>query len=91
MFRWFKKKKITNAQYAKNRVNLQIHYDRAGLNPEILENIKRDVFLAISKYIDYDKDDINVDFKQIDANMSVINASIPITRIKRHESKKNRS
>lgn len=30
---------------AKNRISLQIRYDRAGINPEMFELIKRDIII----------------------------------------------
>lgn len=74
----------SSAQTAKNRINLQIHYDRAGVNPELLENIKRDIIQAVSKHIEYNPADVEAKLIREGANKSILVASIPITRIKRN-------
>lgn len=80
----FGKNKETSAQTAKNRINLQIHYDRAGVNPELLENIKRDIIKAVEKYIEYDPSEVEARLTKEGHNKSVLHASIPITRIRRN-------
>lgn len=77
----------SSAEMAKNRINLQIHYDRAGVNPELLENIKRDIIHAVSRHIEYDPAEVEAKFIREGANKSVLVASIPITRIKRNEAR----
>lgn len=79
----FRKKTEPSAETAKNRISLQIHYDRAGVNPELLENIKRDIIMAVSKHIEYDPSEVEAKFIREGANKSVLHATIPITRIKR--------
>ncbi|MDO4753434.1 MAG: cell division topological specificity factor MinE [Bacillota bacterium] len=86
----FGKKKETSAETAKNRINLQIHYDRAGVNPELLENIKRDIIIAVSKHIEYDPSEVEARFTREGANKSVLHATIPIARIKRNETPADR-
>ncbi len=81
----FGRKKETSAQTAKNRINLQIHYDRAGVNPELLENIKRDIIKAVEKHIEYDPAEVEAKLIKEGHNKSVLLASIPITRIRRSD------
>lgn len=89
-FGLFGRKKTPSAEYAKNRVNFQIHCDRAGVNPELLENIKKDIFVAISKHIEYDHKDVDINFEKSSSNRSVLTASIPITRLRRNEPNKRK-
>ncbi len=84
-------KKERSAEEAKNRINVLIRYDRAGVNPELLENIKRDIIKAVSAHIEYDPSKVEAKFIQERNNESVLVASIPITRIKRPEEKKRNS
>ncbi len=86
----FGKKEKSSAELAKNRINLQIHYDRAGVNPELLENIKRDIIKAVSAHIEYDPSEVEANFIREDANKSTLVASIPITRIKRTNNQSNK-
>lgn len=74
----------TSAEMAKNRISLQIRYDRAGINPEMFELIKRDIIEAVSKYVEYDPNEVETKLSREDHDKSVLIASIPILGIKRH-------
>lgn len=88
MFGFFKKK-TNSAEEAKNRLTLQLQYDRIGMNPELVEQIKKDIIQAISKHIDYDPSGVETHIVSSGQNKSMLTASIPINKIRKDHAKKN--
>ena len=85
----FKKKEDNSGKTAKNRLQLALQADRAGVSPDVMEQMKRDIIAVITKYIDIDTEglDIKVDHNGLDGQGDgpSIYASIPIRGTKKDE------
>lgn len=56
--------------------------DRISLAPQSVEQMKDDVILAISKYVEIDRKGIEFSWKNIDRKRALV-ASIPVISVKR--------
>ncbi len=81
MFNWFGRKS-TPKDVAKDRLRLVLMQDRISLAPRALEQMKDDVILAISKYVEIDRSGIEFSWKDIDSKKALV-ASIPVVSVKR--------
>lgn len=84
LFELFKKK--NSGSVAKDRLKLLLVSDRANCSPEVMDMIKNDIINVISKYMDIDKEgmDIQITQTQSDDGISIpaLFANIPIKEIK---------
>ena len=81
----FKNNAAQSGTLAKDRLKLLLSYDRAGCSVTVLEMLKADILNVILGYmdIDGDEDDITLSYKKEEgAGVPVLNASIPIKRLK---------
>lgn len=81
------KRKPTSSNTAKSRLQLALVSDRTGCSPEILEKIKNDIIDVISKYVEIDKEGLDIDITQTksdsgDVNVPALYANIPIKELK---------
>lgn len=84
----FFKKKTTSGSVAKGRLQLALVSDRTGCSPEIMEQIKNDIIEVLSKYVEIDRDglDINITQTRSESNgesAPTLLANIPIKNVKR--------
>jgi cell division topological specificity factor len=84
MIDWFKN--IFGAQpsssTAKERLRLVLMTDHLALAPEIIENMKRDLVEVISRYVEVDREKVEVNFEQEDRALAML-ANIPIVSVNR--------
>lgn len=75
---------------AKERLKLVLIHDRANTSPDLIESIKKDILEVISKYVDIDTDefDINISSSESLEKLPVLCANIPIKEIKRKDGAK---
>jgi len=76
LFGLFKSRK--SKEVAKKRLQLVLSYERSGLPPNIVEEIKRDLVSIFGKYPYFDADNIEVNLKKEDVNREQLWISIPI-------------
>jgi cell division topological specificity factor len=81
----FKKKASSNV--AKDRLKLLLVSDRANCSPEIMELIKNDIINVISKYMEIDKEGLDIQITQTDSDgengkVPALFANIPIKEVK---------
>lgn len=81
---WNKK---CSKDYAKDRLKLLLVSDRAGCSSEILELIKNDIIMAISKYIEIDEEALDIQITKTESDshkglVPVMVANIPIRDMK---------
>ncbi|MBP3701944.1 MAG: cell division topological specificity factor MinE [Lachnospiraceae bacterium] len=86
LFDMFKKNKASGS-VAKDRLKLVLVSDRAGCSPEIMEALKNDIIQVISKYMEIDTDNLNIQITQTESDTSngyvpAICANIPIKDVK---------
>ncbi len=80
-------KKRTSGDYAKDRLKLLLVSDRANCSPEIMEMIKNDILEVISKYMEIDKEGLDIQITQADVeggsgSAPALMANIPIKDLK---------
>lgn len=85
----FGNRKKSSSAIAKERIKLVLIYDRAGTssNAEMLEMMRRDIFNVISKYIEIEEEEVDLDIKtaqnQDNGVTSELVAYIPIRKVKK--------
>ena len=62
--RLFGKKQPTSSAVAKERLQLVLIHDRVKLSPEILQRIRDDLVAVMSKYLDIDRDGLQITLTQ---------------------------
>ncbi|KSV59938.1 cell division topological specificity factor MinE [Acetivibrio ethanolgignens] len=86
---FFKKKSSGNV--AKDRLKLVLVSDRANCSPEIMEQMKNDIIMVISKYVEIDVEGLDIKITQTESEgnngaVPALFANIPIKDL-RHTSK----
>jgi cell division topological specificity factor len=84
MIEWVKKVfgAPTSSSTAKERLRLVLMTDHLALAPEIIENMKRDLVDVISRYVEVDRDKVEVNFEREDRALAML-ANIPIVSVNR--------
>src|SRR5215472_6730373 len=72
----------TSSSTAKERLRMVLMTDHLALAPEIIENMKRDLVDVISRYVEIDKEKVEVNFEREDKALAML-ANIPITSVNR--------
>jgi cell division topological specificity factor len=83
MFNWFTRKR--SAQSAKERLQLVLVHDRTDLTPDELEALKDELLKAISKYIEIDRDAVQIGLEH-DGRSQRLVADIPLRGAHRRRS-----
>jgi len=81
--RWLRKGKDSRT-IVKDRLQLILIHDRTGVEPEILDSLRQDIFLVISKYFVIEEDDVEMDLERDEDSVALV-ANIPVLSIKRQE------
>ena len=69
---------------AQNRLKLVLMQDRTNLTPKVLEQMRGEMIDLLSKYLEMDKDLLELNFEQ-DGNQVALMLSIPVIRAKDEE------
>ena len=67
---------------AKERLRLVLVHDRASLSPNLLAVLKEELIAVISKYMEINKDELEVNLDSSNDSMALI-ANIPVRQMKR--------
>jgi cell division topological specificity factor len=67
---------------AKERLRLVLMTDHLALAPELIDQMKQDLVDVISRYVEVDRDKIEVNFEQQDKALAML-ANIPIISVNR--------
>ena len=82
----FFSKKRTSGDTAKDRLKLLLVSDRSNCSPEIMEMIKNDILEVISKYMEIDKEGLDIQITQTEnegqGSAPALMANIPIKDLK---------
>lgn len=73
----------TSGATAKERLRLVLMSDHLSLAPEMVDAMKRDLVDVISRYVEVDRDKIDVHFEHQDKALAML-ANIPITGVNRN-------
>jgi cell division topological specificity factor len=84
MIEWVRKffGQTPSSSTAKERLRLVLMTDHLALAPEIIENMKRDLVDVISRYVEVDREKVEVNFEREDKALAML-ANIPITAVNR--------
>ncbi|MGL5426298.1 MAG: cell division topological specificity factor MinE [Cetobacterium sp.] len=74
--------KEKSSSVAKDRLKLVLIHDRSMLSPQMFEAMKNEIILVISKYVDIDKDSLNIEVSQEteSGRETALVANIPILK-----------
>jgi cell division topological specificity factor len=81
----FFRRKKNSAQSAKERLQLVLIHDRTDLTPKELEALKDDILAVISRYIDIDRDAVQIGVERAGREQRLL-ADIPLKSIARRRS-----
>ena len=68
-----------SADTAKERLQFVLAHDRSDMSPEMLDQLKDDVIGVISKYVEIDRDHVEITISNV-ANIQRLVANIPVLR-----------
>jgi cell division topological specificity factor len=71
----------TSAGMAKQRLQLVLAHDRSDLNPELLEQMRREILEVVSRYVEIDLEEGDVSLATEDRVTALV-ANLPIRRAK---------
>lgn len=81
-------RKPQSSDVAKDRLKLVLIHDRMNCSTELLEMMKADIVAVISKYVDIDNEEFNIEIATMETDEThkkspVLSANIPIKSIKK--------
>lgn len=84
MIEWAKKffGQSSSGATAKERLRLVLMTDHLALAPELIEQMKRDLIDVISRYVEVDREKVEVNFEREDRALAML-ANIPIKAVNR--------
>ena len=83
-FRQTEQKEENAKDTAVNRLRVVLMQDRTNLTPELLEKMRGELIELLSKYVEMDKDALELIFEQ-EGNQMALMLSIPVLRAKDEE------
>lgn len=80
IFNFFNKESNKSKNIAKDRLKLVLIHDRSMLSSGMLEKMKDEIIEVISRYVDIDRDELNIDIAQQEDNVrrTTLVANIPL-------------
>lgn len=80
LFSFFNKEEKKSKNVAKDRLKLVLIHDRVMLSSGMLEQMKDDIIAVISKYVEIDKESLNIDIAENPDNTrrTTLVANIPL-------------
>ena len=80
-FRQTDKKEDNAKDIACNRLRVVLMQDRTNLTPELMEKMRQELIDLLSKYVEMDKEALELNFEQ-EGNQMALMLSIPVLRAK---------
>jgi cell division topological specificity factor len=75
-------RQANSASTARQRLQLVLAHDRSDLNPELLEQMRREILEVVSRYVEIDLEEGDVSLATEDRVTALV-ANLPIRRTKR--------
>ncbi len=75
-------RQTASAGTAKQRLRLVLAHDRSDLNPELLEQMRREILEVVSRYVEIDMEEGDVSLATEDRVTALV-ANLPIRRARR--------
>ncbi len=84
----FGKKNSKSSDVAKDRLKLVLIHDRMNCSTELLEMMRADILEVISKYVDIDTEELNIQISNMEyeeggQKAPILSANIPIRNLKK--------
>ena len=81
-------RKNQSSHVAKDRLKLVLIHDRMNCSTELLEMMRSDIIAVISKYVDIDTDEFNIEVSSLECDKEGnkapdLSANIPIKNLKK--------
>ncbi len=80
--RLFGQREPSSGEIAKERLQLVLAYDRVKISPELLQTLKNELIIVISKHVEIDREGVEVTFSQGKRRSRLI-ADIPLLSARR--------
>lgn len=81
--RWLRRGK-SSKDIGKGRLQLILVQDRTGVSPEILDDLRVDMFRVISKYFVVKEDDVEMTLEKDEGSVALV-ANIPVLSMRRRQ------
>ena len=76
-------KKEKSGKVAKKRLQMVLIQDRASVSPEVMEKLRDDIILVISKYMVINKSDMEISLENVEDSVALV-ANIPVQNMRHH-------
>ena len=73
------RRQTASADTARQRLQLVLAHDRSDLNPELLEQMRREILEVVSRYVEIDLSETDVSLETEDRVTALV-ANLPIRR-----------
>jgi len=80
LFPW--KNNTDSRNHAKSRLKLIIAHDRASINPDMMEAMRKEILEVVARYVEVDREEMQFTLSN-DQRMTSLTANLPIRQIKR--------
>lgn len=81
ILRWFQRHE-TPSDTAKRRLQFVLVNNRAGLSPDLMEQLKNDIIKVVSRYLEINEDTTRIDWERSDDAIALV-SSIEVKRVLR--------
>lgn len=72
-------RQAASATTARQRLQLVLAHDRSDLNPELLEQMRREILEVVSRYVEIDLEEVDVSL-ETEERVTALVANLPIKR-----------
>ncbi len=77
----FGKQEKRSGKIAKERLQVVLIHDRASVSPEIMEQLKNEIIAVISKYMDINKNEMEIALANDSESVALV-ANIPVNSLR---------